>query len=1081
MKKQLLFKLLTLTVLLMAALSASALDIEAGYNQGYKSMTNTAKAEPDFVYQTLNFAITGPNTVTCLGPSIAPQGPWIIPDEAPFEGTNYRVTAIGNNAFFNCREITSITLGCYVEEIGAYAFYLCTGMESIDLKNVIRIGAAALGDCTGLTEVTIPNTVTSIGAVAFTGCTFTAITIPSSVQSIEERVFFNCPNLKAIYVHDDNPNYRSSNGALYSKDMTYLVSYPIGHTRTEFTVPEGVTSIAAGTFGYCQYLRSVTLPKSMTNIGAVAFCDMPSLTDLTCLAETPPSASPQSFSSTIENSDLILSVPRGCKETYEAAEVWQDFPTIKERYHDFKDAFLFYRITSENTVEVTCDDPDTGGHYNAYTSLYVPPTVMHEGKNYTVTSIGSYAFSNCHYLQEMELPSTITTIDWGAFYNCRSLYSINLPENLTTIETYAFYGCYSLGNVEIPDKVTWLGTYAFANCSALTEVHIPNSVQTINYGAFYSCTRLEKISIGSGVGGIGDYAFYNCPSLTTIICNATTPPYINNGTFLDTHYANASLLVPKGKRSTYQSANNWSNFANISEVAYDFEEGGIFYNIASNNPAEVRVTYMTSDYNSYSGKVNIPATVTHNGTAYTVVAIGNNAFRKCKSLKEITLPNTIRTIDNKAFYYCDSLTHVDIPNSVTTIAGEAFWICQSLEEAIIPNSVTTIGFDAFRNCTAMRRVVIGENVTSIGTTCFMYNPNITEVTCLAATPPTLYDSGTNTTFVSAVYQNAVLRVPYDSHAAYRDDTNWGRFANIVSEEVIAPTATGDVNGDNKVSIADVTALINLLLSGESGSSAAADVNGDNKVSIADVTALINMLLSGETGSSTAEQTVVNYLINTVPFTMVKVDGGTFMMGLEEQSNAVPVHEVTLSDYFIGQTEVTQALWTTVMGSNTSHFTGDSNLPAESMDWNQCQDFTFKLSKLTGKNFRLPTEAEWEFAARGGNKSQGYTYAGSNNLTEVAWYSGNSSSKTHVVATKAPNELGLYDMSGNVFEWCQDYFDDYTSEAQVNPQGPNTGEYRVCRSGAFNRPNNSWFKCGGRTYDSPGSTAYDSGLRVACGE
>ena len=160
---------------------------------------------------------------------------------------------------------------------------------------------------------------------------------------------------------------------------------------------------------------------------------------------------------------------------------------------------------------------------------------------------------------------------------------------------------------------------------------------------------------------------------------------------------------------------------------------------------------------------------------------------------------------------------------------------------------------------------------------------------------------------------------------------------------------------------------------------------------------------------------------------------------------------------IGKTEVTQELWEAVMGSNPSRFKDsnfndpnlqDPKLPVEQVSWNDCQTFITKLNALTGKNFRLPTEAEWEFAARGGKKSQGYKYSGSNNIGDVAWYKDNSGKKTHPVKTKQANELGIYDMSGNVWEWCQDWKGSYSSEAQTNPKGATTGSYRVNRGGSW---------------------------------
>ena len=194
-------------------------------------------------------------------------------------------------------------------------------------------------------------------------------------------------------------------------------------------------------------------------------------------------------------------------------------------------------------------------------------------------------------------------------------------------------------------------------------------------------------------------------------------------------------------------------------------------------------------------------------------------------------------------------------------------------------------------------------------------------------------------------------------------------------------------------------------------------------------------------------------VNGIKYNMVWVEGGTFRMGATSEQgseacdNEKPVHSVTLSGYYIGKTEVTQALWKAVMGSNPSRFKGD-NLPVEEVSWNDCQKFIRKLNALAGQNFRLPTEAEWEFACRGGNNGRGYKYSGSNYIDNVAWYDGNSGDKTHPVGTKAPNELGIYDMSGNVWEWCADWYGDYSSGAQTNPKGPYEGSFRVYRGGGW---------------------------------
>ena len=215
--------------------------------------------------------------------------------------------------------------------------------------------------------------------------------------------------------------------------------------------------------------------------------------------------------------------------------------------------------------------------------------------------------------------------------------------------------------------------------------------------------------------------------------------------------------------------------------------------------------------------------------------------------------------------------------------------------------------------------------------------------------------------------------------------------------------------------------------------------------------------------------------------MVYVEGGTFTMGAtseqqEPDYDEKPTHRVSLSSFYIGKYEVTQALWKAVMGSNPSNRKGD-NLPVENVSWNDCQTFLRKLNAMTGKNFRLPTEAEWEFAARGGNRSRGYQYSGSKKINDVAWYYNNSGGETHPVGTKAPNELGIYDMSGNVWEWCQDWKGSYSSSTQTNPKGPSSGSFRVNRGGSWG--NNARCCRVANRYDyAPGGRYSCLGLRLA---
>lgn len=237
----------------------------------------------------------------------------------------------------------------------------------------------------------------------------------------------------------------------------------------------------------------------------------------------------------------------------------------------------------------------------------------------------------------------------------------------------------------------------------------------------------------------------------------------------------------------------------------------------------------------------------------------------------------------------------------------------------------------------------------------------------------------------------------------------------------------------------------------------------------------------------AEAEVRTFNVNGVSFDMILVKGGTFSMGNEDKGflsglfsmlgDDTLAHNVTLTqDYYIGKTPITQILWKSVMDYNPSSFIGDDR-PVESVSWNDCQKFLSKLNELTGMDFRLPTEAEWEFAARGGNRSGGYKYSGSDNIDGVAWYDGSSnSSKTHAVATKQPNELGIYDMSGNVWEWCADWYNSYGSNAQTNPKGVSSGYYRVCRGGSC-KSNKRSCRSVSRGIITPGSRENDLGFRL----
>lgn len=256
--------------------------------------------------------------------------------------------------------------------------------------------------------------------------------------------------------------------------------------------------------------------------------------------------------------------------------------------------------------------------------------------------------------------------------------------------------------------------------------------------------------------------------------------------------------------------------------------------------------------------------------------------------------------------------------------------------------------------------------------------------------------------------------------------------------------------ETKKNLPSVTDIIDDLLSGLNDLKNH-DIDGDGKVTIYDVTALIDKIIKGDDEDEDPHDSV--FTVNSVSFKMVAVKPGSFTMGSPATetgsgTNERPQHKVTLTkEYLIGDTPVTQALWIAVMGTNPSKNKGNQHLPVENVSWVECQAFIAKLNEMTGKKFRLPTEAEWEFAARGGSKSGGTIFSGGNTPKDVAWYSTNSGGTTQPVAQKVPNELGLYDMSGNVSEWVQDMYGAYTDQAATDPTGP-ASNYKVYRNGSY---------------------------------
>ena len=433
-----------------------------------------------------------------------------------------------------------------------------------------------------------------------------------------------------------------------------------------------------------------------------------------------------------------------------------------------------------------------------------------------------------------------------------------------------------------------------------------------------------------------------------------------------------------------------------------------------------------------------------------VTSVGDNAFYNMLQIEKIDLPNSLKKIGKQAFAKT-AITEVVIPlhveeicaaafldcnylrsiyfsydsnrnGNLRTIGDYAFYGCKINNYMTFPNQLETVGLWAFTGTFTI--IDLGKNIKSIGMGAFTSSAKEGALWINRGNPPAASSQVTDRD------GSWSLHIPVGCRANYSTQEPWKNFKVIYESDKLDNDEGAGGTGQR-----------------------------DNA--------------SGKTFTET---------VNGVSFKMIGVVGGSFNMGSpdselsESQESERPVHRVTLSSFSIGETEVTQELWKAVMGTNPSNQAKGNKHPVENISWDDCQEFIRKLNNISGKNYRLPTEAEWEFSARGGTKSKGYKYAGSNTLNEVAWYNGYYHSE---VAQKKENELGLYDMIGNVAEWVNDYWamDYYSISPQNNPTGPATGYLYVVRGGSVTSLEVKYCRNASRSAHKPEAKVYSCGFRL----
>lgn len=977
------------------------------------------------------------------------------------------LTTLGASAFRDCYELQEVIIPAGVATIPDYAFYECRKMETLEIgEAVTSIGNYAFYGCKSLHILNVPNATKTVGDYAFNNCETIRYTyLGTGITSIGSYAFANNYNVVGFYCRAISVPACSTN-AFNGSDPQYAILYVPDESLSAYSSKSPWSSFGtkAGLSSAPVFVSTITLsspvlimeegdmsqitatvePQDATNKkvnwassntdvvyvnkSGNVMANEEGVGTITCTAADDNGATAKSLVIVANNfkavtglklSNTTLSLVEG-KEAHLTASTTPATATYSDVTWSSSNPLVaqvsevgYVTALSVGTATITCAAADGKGAQATCTVKVtepVDPTIGDANEDGNV-SVGDLTYAVNVILQGIEQGEDI------------SLYDMNGDGEITIDDVVAIADVI-LGYDHEP-VMRLLGL----NAHDMT-VGIGEEVQLKGYGVPYKLMNTDNVQWSSSDVNV---ATVDATGLVVAVSAGTTVIRIdaNDGSGL---YDECVLTVDGSYGLT--DGHSWvdlglpsgTRWATMNLGALSQQEYGSYYAWGETQPKD--------DYTW--------GTYQHCGGSATELT------------KYCTTPNK-GTRDDK--------TVLESADDAATAAWGENW-CMPTEdqfaELFNPDYTTSVWTE--QNGLYGRLVTSKQNGNSV----FLPAAGYMNGTTLSSGGSGGYYATRNLSTNDCDYNRSLIlgaagATLTDVFRCYGQSVRAVGFTHIDVTPANAVMAVGETLS-LQATLVTPSGVFSPTFNWTSSDNSVATVNNQGVVTAKALgkAVIYVSLVNGQKVSCSITVNLLPVTVNGVSFKMVRVEGGTFQMGETIETNhdfgsELTVHSVTLSTFSIGETEVTQELWQAVMGSNPSRFNDDIQRPVNHVSWDDCQTFISTLNEITGMSFRMPTEAEWEFAARGGNLSQDFMFAGSNNIWEVAWFQKNSGDelysystiKPHPVGTKAPNELGLYDMSGNISELCSDWRNgSYGSDAQINPTGPSSGVYRVVRGGSY---------------------------------